>query len=136
MEHVPGKPIGLQNSNDNICFTNNVFQLLNTIPEFRQKVRFTVPWNGCVIALKQLFANIRNSHIPLKTSTYLRSMEIPGYISGRKSYSHEFLFTYQPVDNAFQLEAVARMKYTKLNTQRFYSYMSKIADALKVFNVC
>ena len=91
MEHLSGKPIGLQNNKENVCFANSVFQLLNTIPEFHQKVQFTVPLNGCVLALKELFANIRNSHIPLNTSTYLRSMEI---FLVDSMILMNFLFTY------------------------------------------
>ena len=83
--------LGLRNDAENVCFLNSVIQILyhlNLLQDYLQNNRCA---NNVSRSIRCLFNEIKNSLVPVKTSSYLSSFSFPGYLRWQQFDSHECL---------------------------------------------
>ena len=84
-------PVRLLNNVENICFLNSALQVLYHIPLFKEFLRNKAVGNDVTLAVKDIFHEITVASRPIKVSNYLHRLNIPNYIYGNQSDSHELL---------------------------------------------
>ena len=87
------KPLGLLNLGENVCFFNSVIQVLYSITAFRDYILSLLLFtdNPPVVSIKNLFREIGSSNNPVRTSEYLKHLELLDYKSGTQYDAHECL---------------------------------------------
>ena len=81
-------PLGLMNNGENVCFFNSVMQVLYSLPLFRGYINQLQPVEGVAMPIKNLFREIETSKEPVKTSHYVRYLNLLGYESGMHCDTH------------------------------------------------
>ena len=84
-------PQGLVNKGENVCFFNSVMQVLYSLPLFREYINQLQPVEGVAMQNKNLFREIETSKEPLRTSHYVRYLNLLGYETGMQYDVHECL---------------------------------------------
>ena len=84
-------PLGLLNLSENVCFLNSIIQLLYHIPELRIFVQNMLSPTSPLLAVQNLFNEIYNSSVPVRSFAYIPELQIPHYIFKQQYDSHEFL---------------------------------------------
>ena len=86
-------PLGLLNIGENVCFFNSVIQALYSITAFRDYVLKLLLFrdNPPAVSIKNLFREIASANNPIRTSEYLKHLELLDYTSGTQYDAHECL---------------------------------------------
>ena len=89
VSNVRDAPLGLSNIGENVCFFNSVIQILYSIPAFQEFIRKLPPVNEVVSTIRDLFAEISTSNVPVRTSRYLQNIGLTNYVFGMQYDAHE-----------------------------------------------
>ena len=79
------------NKQENVCFLNSVMQELYFLPLLRDYVNQLQLAEGVAMQIKNLFREIETSKEPVRTSHYVRYLNLLGYESGMQYDVHECL---------------------------------------------
>ena len=79
------------NKQENVSFLNSVMQVLYFLPLLRDYVNQLQPDEGVAMQIKNLFREIETSKEPVRTSHYVRYLNLLGYESGMQYDVHECL---------------------------------------------
>ena len=85
-------PLGFANYGENVCFLNSIIQVLYCLPLFRDYMKkLGPPVKGVAMKIRKLFRKIETSNQPVRTSKYVRYLNLQGYEPGMQYDSHECL---------------------------------------------
>ena len=85
------KPLVLMNNGENVCFFNHVMQVLYLLPLSGDCINQLKSAEGVAMQIKNLFREIETSKESVRTSQYVRYLNLLGYESGMQYDAHECL---------------------------------------------
>ena len=83
--------LGFVNNGENGCFFHCVMQVLYLLPLFRDYINQLEPVEGVAMQIKNLFREIETSKDPVRTSCYVRYLNLLTYEPGIQYNAHEYL---------------------------------------------
>ena len=84
-------PLGLMNNGENVFFFNSVMQVLYSLPLFRDYINQLQPAEGVAMQIKNVFRETETSKEPVRTSHYVRYLNLLGYEPVVQYDAHECL---------------------------------------------
>ena len=88
----PNIPLGLKNFEENVCFFSCAVVVLYSLPVFRDYInKLRPPVKGVAMKIKKLFSEIETSSELVRTSKYVRYLDLQHYKPGIQYDAHECL---------------------------------------------
>ena len=118
------------NIGENVCFFNSVIQALYSITTFRDYVLKLLLFrdNPPAVSITNLFREIASTNNPIRTSEYLKHLELLDYTSGTQYDAHECLLQLlnkiYPVINDDCIFKLVKHEWTLCNACQLDTHMN------------